>query len=319
MGTPQLAAYILEGLLGEPSGRFEVVGVVTRPDSARKRGLRLEPSEVGAVAARHSLPTLKPTRLKTGEFLNDLAAFRPDLLVIAAYGRILPQAVLEVPRIMPLNVHASLLPRFRGAAPIEGAILAGERETGVTIMRVIERMDAGPILLQRRIEIAAAETQGSLKDKLAKLGFETLVEALTLLQSNKFEEIAQDDTLATYTSPISKEDGVIDWTRPAIEIEHKVRAFDPWPVARTLLGAEDLLVWRTATDSASRDEAVQSGDEPAESALPGTIVALRPNPTVQCGAGRLVLLEVQAPGKKRMPAADFIRGRRVGIGARLGG
>src|SRR5882762_11614756 len=153
MGTPALAAHILERLVTASGAMFRVVGVVTRPDQPRGRRLAMEPSEVGVVAARHSIPTLKPTKIRTAEFTEELKAFEPDLLVVAAYGRILPDSILSMPRIAPINVHASLLPRHRGASPIEGAILAGDKETGVTIMRITSRMDAGPILLARAIPI----------------------------------------------------------------------------------------------------------------------------------------------------------------------
>jgi methionyl-tRNA formyltransferase len=313
MGTPAMAAYILERLIADPSRHFEVVGVVTRPDSARNRGMRMESSEVGALAEHHGLPVLRPRKIRTSEFFNELKAFAPDLLIVVAYGRILPREVLEIPRIMPLNVHASLLPRLRGAAPVEGAILAGEHETGVTIMRVTEQMDAGPMLLQRKIPLDPNETQATLKTKLAKLGSEALLEGLSLLRSEKLEEVPQDEKLATYTSPITKEQGIIDWSMAAVEIERMVRAFDPWPTARTRLAAEDLLIWKAAVMNPAQASPVAATD-----AVPGTLVSMKPAPTVKCGSGLLVLLEVQAPGRRRMPAADFMRGRRLTSGTVLG-
>src|SRR5579859_5657498 len=188
MGTPALAAYILERLADAAGPDFQIVAVITRSDQPRKRGLKLEPSEVGAVAQRRGLTTLKPAKIRTPEFLAELKSFAPDLIVIAAYGRILPNPVLDAPRLMPINVHASLLPRHRGAAPIEGAILAGDRESGVTIMRITEQMDAGPILLQRAVELASDETQGSLKTKLAELGASALIEALQMLRADRLVE-----------------------------------------------------------------------------------------------------------------------------------
>src|SRR5216683_4473118 len=195
MGTPALAAHILERLVAAAGPDFELVAVVTRPDQPRKRGLKLEPSEVGAVAARHGLLTLKPTKIRTRAFLAELKSFAPDLLVVVAYGRILPNPVLDAVRLMPINVHASLLPRHRGAAPIEGAILAGDHETGVTIMRITEQMDAGPIFLQRAIELAPDETQSSLKGKLAELGASALIEALQKLRAGRLVETPQDESL----------------------------------------------------------------------------------------------------------------------------
>jgi methionyl-tRNA formyltransferase len=306
MGTPALAAHILERLAAERD-RFPVVAVVTRPDQPRGRRLAMEPSEVGAIAAQLQIPTLKPVKIRTPEFVAELKSFSPDLIVVAAYGRILTQAILDVPRIMPINVHASLLPRHRGASPIEGAILAGDAETGVTIMRVVEQMDAGPMLLKRSIPIAPDDTQSTLKEKLAELGAAALIEALELFARDEIVETPQDESLATFTKIVEKKDAVIDWTRPAIEIERAVRAYDPWPVARTRIGGEDLLVWRARVEN-----------DGASESPPGTIVSIKPEIIVQCGAGRLALVEVQAPGRKRIASGDFARGRRIEAGAHLG-
>jgi methionyl-tRNA formyltransferase len=313
MGTPALAAHILERLVAAAGPEFEVVGVVTRPDQPRKRGLKLEPSETGAVARRYGIKTLKPTKIRTPEFLAELHALAPDLLVIAAYGRILPDPVLEAARLGSINVHASILPRHRGAAPVEGALLAGDTHGGVTIMRVTQRLDAGPILLQRSIPIAPDETQSSLKDKLAELGAAALIEAL--MRRGEITEQLQDDNLATYTAPVAKEHAVIDWADSAVHIERMTRAYDPWPVARTTLNGEELLIWRARVLAEGAQPGAGVRDARAE---PGTIVRLKPVPAVSCGEGVLALLEVQAPGRRRMAAADFIRGRRVAVGARLG-
>ncbi len=307
MGTPALAAHILERLVMASGANFRVIGVVTRPDRPRGRGLGMEPSEVGAVAEKYKIPTLKPVKIRTPEFLDELKAFAPDLLVVAAYGRILPNPVLDVPRIAPMNVHASLLPRHRGAAPVEGAILAGDAETGVTIMRIVERMDAGPMYLQRKIPIEANDTQGTLKEKLAELGAAAMLEAIDLASLGALTETPQDEALATYTAQVEKKDAVIDWTASAVQIERMTRAYDPRPVARTRLGNDEVLIWRAAVEH-----------EDGSSDSPGTIVSVKPNPVVQCGAGRLRLIEVQAPGRKRMSAAEFLRGKRIEAGARFG-
>jgi methionyl-tRNA formyltransferase len=307
MGTPALAARILERLAAASGANFRVAGVVTRPDQPRGRGLGTEPSAVGALAAKYQIPTLKPAKIRTPEFLSELKAFAPDLLVVAAYGRILPASILDAARIAPMNVHASLLPRHRGAAPIEGAILAGDAETGVTIMRIVERMDAGPMYLQRSISIESSDTQGTLKEKLAELGADAMLEAIDLAARGALVETAQDETIATYTAPVEKKDAVIDWTASAVQIERMTRAYDPWPVARTRLGGDEVLIWRAAVSH--EDGSIES---------PGTIVSVKPGPVVQCGTGRLTLLEVQGAGRKRISAADFIRGKRVEAGARFG-
>ncbi len=311
MGTPALAAHILRRLAESASGAgFRIVAVVTRPDRPRGRGLAMEPSEVAATASQLGLPILKPAKIRTAEFADQLKALDPDLLVVAAYGRILPSAVLECARLMPINVHASLLPRHRGAAPIEGAILSGDPETGVTIMRIIEQMDAGPILLQQAIPIAPDDTQGTLKTKLAELGAALMPEAIDRLKRGAIVETPQDEARATYTALVKKEDAIIDWRAEAGKIERMTRAYDPWPVARTTLDGDPLMIYRAAIAPGDT-----TGSPPA---APGTIIALDPMPTIRCGIGSLALIEVQAAGRKRMSAADFFRGRRIRIGRRLG-
>jgi methionyl-tRNA formyltransferase len=313
MGTPALAAHILERLVTASGARFRVSGVVTRPDRPRGRGLGMEPSEVGAVASKYQIPALKPVKIRTPEFLNELKAFEPDLLIVAAYGRILPNSILDVPEIAPINVHASLLPRHRGAAPIEGAILAGDNETGVTIMRIVEQMDSGPMYFQRKIPIEPNDTQGTLKEKLAELGASATLEAIDLAARGALVETPQDDALATYTSQVEKKDSVIDWNATAVQVERMTRAYDPWPVARARLNNDEVLIWRAAVEDES-----QWGAPVCPPSVPGTIVSVKPNPVVQCGTGLIRLIELQAPGRKRISAADFLRGKRVEPGARFG-
>jgi len=308
MGTPGLAAHILKRLLEAADAPARVAAVVTRPDQPRGRGLRLHPSEVAEVAQKYGLPVIKPQKIRTTEFLEQLKFYQPDLLVVAAYGRILPATVLAVPAVMPINVHASLLPRHRGAAPIQGALLAGDKVTGVTIMRMVEQMDAGPMLLQRELPIASDETQATLTEKLAELGAQALLEALSALARGELHETAQDESQATYTAIVKKEDARIDWSRPAEQIERIVRAYDPWPMAFTQCNGDELRIYRAAIVE----------DSTGSLAPPGTIVELKSALTVQCGGGRLRLLEVQAAGRKRMRGDDFARGRRLKIGDRLG-
>src|SRR5579871_172224 len=192
MGTPALAAHILKRLIDTENSAGRVVAVVTRPDQPRGRGLKLHPSEVAEIAARYGVPVLKPVKIRTAAFVEELKSYRPDLLVVAAYGRILPPAVLGAPALMPINVHASLLPRHRGASPIQGALLAGDPITGVTIMRMVEQMDAGPVLLQREIAVAPRETQGTLTARLAELGAQALLDTLQLLSRGELRETPQD-------------------------------------------------------------------------------------------------------------------------------
>jgi methionyl-tRNA formyltransferase len=306
LGTPELAAHILERLITSSGASFEVVGVVTRPDQPRGRGQKAQVSEVGAVAAAREIPLLKPSKIRTPEFLVQLKSFEPDVLVVAAYGRILPNEVLAAPRIMPINVHASLLPRYRGAAPIESAILAGDSHIGVTIMRVIEQMDAGAMLHVRSIPIADDETTGTLKRKLAELGAVALLEALEKLRRGELIETPQDEALATYTKMVSKADALINWNSTAAHIERTTRAYDPWPVARTIFAGSELLIYRARVVPA---DAIDTA---------GAIASLTPNPIVSCGEGALELIEVQAPGRKRMSAAEWARGRRLAVGQKLG-
>jgi methionyl-tRNA formyltransferase len=309
MGTPALAAHILKRLLDAGESPARIAAVVTRPDQPRGRGLKLHPSEVAEVAAERGLPVLKPVKIRTAEFADQLKAYQPDILVVAAYGRILPPAILAVPALIPVNAHASLLPRHRGAAPIQGALLAGDRTSGVTIIRMVEQMDAGPILLRRETPIAPDETQASLTDKLAELGAQALLEAIDALARGQLREEPQDESQATFTAIVKKEDARVDWNLPAGQIERMVRAYDPWPVAFTEYNGGELRIYRAAA-------VAEPGGAPA---APGTIVDLKGSPMVQCGSGRLRLLEVQAAGRKRMKADDFARGRRLTLGARLAG
>ncbi|HLH76515.1 MAG TPA: methionyl-tRNA formyltransferase [Candidatus Binataceae bacterium] len=304
MGTPELAARILEVMLQQHHPGWRVVGGVTRPDQPRGRGLGVAPSPVAVVCARHGVPALKPRALGSREFLSQLTGWAPDYLVVAAYGRILPRAVLDLPRGLPINVHASLLPRLRGAAPIQGALLAGDRQTGVTIMRVVERLDAGPILLQRRLEILPDDTCASLSTRLADLGAQAVLEALEELIAGRLAEMPQDESQATYTALVKKADARIDWTLPAVQIERMVRAYYPWPIAHALLGGEEVRIYGATPLAES-----YPGD-----AAPGTVVAVGRELVVRCGEGNLRLLEVQAPGRKRIKGEDFARGRRLVVG-----
>ena len=305
MGTPDLAATVLAALLAGPD---EVVGVFSRPDATRGRGLQLEAPPVKQLAERHGVPVFQPRFWKDGTALEALRGLQPDLAVVAAYGRLLPQAALDVPRFGCINVHASLLPRWRGADPITRAILAGDAESGVTIMQMVLEMDAGDMLLKRAIPIAPDDTGDSLEQKLATLGASALVEAIAEWRAGRLTATPQDPSEITMAPMISKGDGVIDWTRGADAIERAVRGYIPWPVAATTRAGAPLRVFRA-----------EIAETAPAAASPGTVLAVDARGiVVATGAGALRLVEVQAAGKKRMAAADWARGARLGAGEALG-
>jgi methionyl-tRNA formyltransferase len=229
MGTPDFAAASLAALAAYPG--CEVAGVYTQPDRPCGRGRECKPSPVKKLALERGFPVFQPVNFKSQEDIAALAALEPDVLAVAAYGLILPQAVLDIPRIAPLNVHASLLPRYRGAAPIQAAILNGDFVTGITIMRMEAGLDTGPMLLQRSLRIGHDEHAGDIHDQLAELGGMLLVETLERLGSGRIAEMPQDDALASYAPKLTKDDGRIDWTRPAQEVHNRIRAMHPWPGA----------------------------------------------------------------------------------------
>ena len=300
-GTPAFAVPSLEALLA--SGH-SLVAVYTQPDRPAGRGRRLQPSPVKRLALVHRIPVIQPDTLRDPRAIENFARLRPDLLVVAAYGLILPREILEIPALGAINVHASLLPRWRGAAPIQRAILAGDRETGVTIMQVVEALDAGPMLLKKATPIDPRETAGQLHDRLARLGAEALREVLPALASGRVDPEPQDESRATYAAKITKAEARLDWRRPATELERAVRAYNPWPGAHTGFDGRTLRIWQA--------EAV---DAPA-AAEPGTVIEARRTLEVACGEGRLRLLEVQLPGGRRLPARAFLNAHAC-QGARL--
>ncbi len=304
-GTPDFSVPSLEALLA--AGQ-EVVAVYTQPDRPAGRGRKLTPSPVKAAALAQGLPVFQPPTLRDEGAVADLRALAADLMVVVAYGLLLPQAVLDAPRLGCVNVHASLLPRWRGAAPIQRALLAGDGESGVTIMRMAAGLDTGPLYLLRPLAIAPRETGGTLSDQLARLGAQALVEALPGIADGSLIPVPQDDDLANYAHKLSKAEAEVDWSRPAVEIDRLIRAFDPWPVAQTSLDGASLRLWGSELTDLI----------PPPAALPGQILAAgKGGIEVATGAGVLRLTRLQPPGKRPMSAAEFLNARHLD-GARLG-
>lgn len=301
-GTPEFAVPPLSALL---DGGHRVVGVYTQPDRPAGRGRQPRPSPVKERALEAGLPVFQPRTLRSPEAQAELAALRPDLMVVVAYGLILPQVVLDTPRLGCINIHASLLPRWRGAAPIQRALLAGDAETGVTLMQMEAGLDTGPMLAKRRHAIGADETAGELHDALSLLGAELLMDCLPALAAGTLVGEAQDEARASYAEKLRKDEAPLDWRRPAVELARQVRAFNPWPVAQTTLRGQTCRVWTARV-------------EPGEGE-PGVILAAgRDGIDVGTGAGTLRLLTLQAPGGRPLAAADFLNGHPVKVGERLG-
>ncbi len=302
-GTPEFAVPSLRALLEGPD---EVVGVVCQPDRPAGRGQRLQAPPVKDLALAYGVPVAQPEKLRSGDFPGTLESWALDLAVVVAYGRILPKAIIEVPRLGCINVHASLLPEYRGAAPIQWALLRGEEVTGITIMQLNERMDEGDILLQQELAIRTNETYGELQDRLAALGANALMETLVQLAAGTLCPRPQDHGAATLAPPIKKEEGRIDWSRPAEEIARMVRAFNPWPSAFTLLEGKLLKIHR------ARALPTRSSEPP------GTVVAASDAIQVASGNGRVAIDELQLEGRKRLSAHEFVRGSALAVGVRLG-
>ncbi len=305
-GTPDFAAASLQALLDSP---HRVIAVYTQPDRPAGRGRKLTPSPVKKLALEHGIEVRQPVSLKDADAQAELAALEPDLMVVVAYGLLLPKAVLETPRLGCINVHASLLPRWRGAAPIHRALLAGDAETGVTIMQMDEGLDTGDMLLKARCDIGAGESSGELHDRLATIGAGALIDSLEGIAGGTIVCESQDDSLATYAHKLAKQEGELDWRQPAQVLARQVRGLSPWPVAFTRLGGDNLRVWAAkALDRGSNEH-------------PGTIVAAdRDGIQVACGEGVLSLTQVQLPGGKALDAAAMLNARRdtFAIGTRLG-
>ncbi len=293
-GTPEFAAAHLQAML---DADLNIVAVYSQPDRPAGRGHKLQASAVKELALQHGLPVYQPVSLRDPQAQEQLAALNPDLLVVVAYGLILPQAVLDIPRLGGINSHASLLPRWRGAAPIQRAIEAGDSKTGVTVMQMEAGLDTGPMLLKVSTPISAQDTGGSLHDRLAELGPKAVIQAIGQLARVEARPESQDDSVATYARKLSKADARIEWQRPAIELDRLIRAFNPWPLAHAIWEQQSLKVLA----------ATPTGDHGA----PGRILECsKTGLLVGCGSGALRLTRLQLPGGKPLSFADLYNARR---------
>lgn len=304
MGTPDFAVPSLEALLRSDD---HVVGVVTRPDRPKGRGQTLVAPPVKVVAEQAGIPVVQPLKIRTPDFLETLAGWKPDLIAVAAFGRILHAPILTLPPMGCVNVHGSLLPKYRGAAPIQWALINGETETGITTMLMDEGMDTGPMLLQAKIPILPDDTAGTLAPRLARLGGQLLVQTIAGLRAGTITPIPQDHAQATMAPLLKKEDGAIDWTMSASALVNRIRGLSPWPGAYTFHGSERWTIWKAV-----------AAPEPASSG-PGTVLAVtKQSIKVATGEGTLELLEIQTANSKRMSVGHYLAGHRVSAGERLG-
>ncbi len=291
IGTGEIGVPTLRALL---DSEHEVVAVVTQPDKRVGREQRIEPPPIKKEIAKTRIPILQPARIKDQKATEEIRDFAPDVIVVVAYGQILPRDVLEIPRLACLNLHASLLPRWRGAAPIQAAIAAGDCETGITVMYMDEGLDTGDILLQRSVEILPNDTGGSLHDRLARIAPEALLESLRLVAAGNAPRIAQDNARATHAPKLKREHGQIDWSESAEAIERKIRAYNPWPGAFMKVDRQNLKVFSASVVDINGQ--------------PGEVLRRDKDLIVAAGKGALSLAEVQLEGKRRMSAAEFLRG-----------
>jgi methionyl-tRNA formyltransferase len=298
-GTPEFAVPALAALT---AAGHEIVLVLTQPDRPAGRGMKLKASPVKELALQHGLQVYQPETLKTPESQAPLASVETDVMVVAAYGLILPQAVLDMPRQGCFNIHASLLPRWRGAAPIQRAILAGDVETGITIMEVVLALDAGAMLQKGVVPISDHDTAQSLHDALAVMGGQLMVQTLAELETIRAEP--QDEALVTYAEKLRKDEAPLDWQRSAVELSRQVRAFNPFPVAQATLNDETWRIWMVYAD-------------PDATGAPGEILDISDGILVACGQGALRITELQKPGGKRLSARDFLAGNPLKPGARF--
>jgi methionyl-tRNA formyltransferase len=308
MGTPEFAVPSLKALL---DNNENVVCVVTQPDRPKGRGRKVLPPPVKELALQASIPVLQPERIRGDDFLAELRSYEPDIIALTAYGNILPGSIINLPPLGTINVHGSLLPKYRGAAPIQWALIKGETETGITIMQMDEGVDTGDVLLQEKIPIAPADTTGKLFTKLAELGGAALVKALDLLRQNKLQPIQQNEEQASLAPMLKKEDGLVDWSQSAVEISGLIRGLDPWPTTYTTLSGKRLRLFSPEIIEKSRCNNMSSE--------PGTVKKADKNGLlVTTGDGCLLIKEIQADGSKRMGVGAYISGNPIQSGTLLG-
>ena len=316
MGTPEFAVPPLEAII---NAGYTVAAVVTQPDRPKGRHGQLCPPPVKETALLHGIPVLQPEKIRDPDSVRALRAYRPDVIVVAAFGQILPEEVLSMAPYGCINIHASLLPAYRGAAPIQWALIRGEKESGVTTMRMNKGLDTGDIIQQVRVKLDPEETGGSLFDKLSAAGSGLIIETLRSLEEGTARFTPQPEISPTpYAAMLRREDGEIDWGESAVNIERRIRGLCPWPGAYTFLEDKQLKIWRASLWSGRTEEASEGSPEGSPQ-RPGTVLRGRDGAwLVRTGEGILELLEIQAAGKKRMEAAAFLRGKSVAAGSILG-
>ena len=306
MGTPDFAVGTLEALL---QSRHQVVAVVTQPDKPKGRGKAMQFTAVKEVAVRAEIPVLQPKKVREPEVVEEIRQFHPDVIVVVAFGQLIPKAILDMPQYGCVNVHASLLPKYRGAAPIQWAVIDGEEKSGVTTMQMDEGLDTGDMLLTEEVILDSQETGGSLFDKLSEVGARLLLKTLDELEAGNVHPQKQPkESTTAYAAMLTKKMGEIDWTKSAVQIERLVRGLNPWPSAYTHLGQKTLKIWRAAVHPLSEQKKE-----------PGTVILMdKKHFGVQTGDGMLEILELQLEGKKRMDADAFLRGYQLENGTKLG-
>lgn len=310
MGTPEIAATVLKSVL---ASKHEVVAVVTQTDKPKGRGHEMAFPPVKEVALAAGIPVLQPQRARDEAFIEELKSYQPDIILVAAYGKLLPKAVLDMPKFGCINVHASLLPKYRGASPIQWAVLNGDEKSGVTIMHMAETMDTGDIIMTKEVVLAQDETAGSLHDKLADIGGPLLIEAMDALETGRAPRIRQNEEEATHVKMLDKTMGNLDFSKPAVQLERWIRGLNPWPTAYTKLDGKLLKLWKAEVISAEEAGKSTKGFEN------GAIIAVAKDSfDVLTGDGVLRIKELQLEGKRKMNAEEFLRGFTLEVGTLLG-